>query len=364
MTISLAAATLGMLLIALVAVGGFTVLAQRRLRSIGMLGAQGATVGNVRLVVSANGLATGIVGAVAGLALGLAAWLAYRPRLETSAHHLIGVFQLPWVVILVSMALAVLAAYFAALRPARAIGRIPIVAALAGQPPAPRPARRWAGPVGAGLLIAAFFLIGLASGQATSTSARSGDKSTLFLALVAGLLVLSVGVVLIAPTCLALLAKVSQHAPIVVRLALRDLSRYRVRSGAALGAISLSVLIAVIICVVAAARFGNALDYTGPNLASNELVVYPQDLATTPGATCVDEPGGYSGLDRTQISAMAARPRASPALWVRHHRPASDNRLRAPARGAWAELERPGVRGDTAIAARLRDHPQRSTRTP
>ena len=86
--------------------------------------------------------------------------------------------------------------------------------------------------------------------------------------------------------------QVSQHAPIVVRLALRDLARYRVRSGAALGAISLSVLIAVIICVVAAARFGNALDYTGPNLASNELVVYPQDLATTPSATCVDEPGG------------------------------------------------------------------------
>ena len=37
-TIVLALATLGMLLIALVAVGGFTVLAQRRLRSIGMLG--------------------------------------------------------------------------------------------------------------------------------------------------------------------------------------------------------------------------------------------------------------------------------------------------------------------------------------
>ena len=80
MTISLAAATLGMLLIALVGVGGFTVLAQRRLRSIGMLGAQGATGGNVGLVVSANGFATGVVGAVAGFALGLAAWLAYRPR--------------------------------------------------------------------------------------------------------------------------------------------------------------------------------------------------------------------------------------------------------------------------------------------
>ena len=144
-TISLAAATLGMLLIALVGVGGFTVLAQRRLRSIGMLGAQGATNANVGLVVSANGFATGVVGAVAGFALGLAAWLAYRPRAEASAHHVIGAFQLPWLVIFVSMALAVLAAYLAAVRPARAIARVPIVAALAGRPPAPRQARRWAG---------------------------------------------------------------------------------------------------------------------------------------------------------------------------------------------------------------------------
>ena len=175
-TISLAAATLGMLLIALVGVGGFTVLAQRRLRSIGMLGAQGATNANVGLVVSANGFATGVVGAVAGFALGLAAWLAYRPHAEASAHHVMGAFQLPWLVIFVSMALAVLAAYLAAVRPARAIAQVPIVAALAGRPPAPRQARRWAGPTGVGLLVLAFFLIGLASEQATSTAAEARQQ--------------------------------------------------------------------------------------------------------------------------------------------------------------------------------------------
>src|SRR5262249_50751829 len=159
-TISLAAATLGMLLIALVGVGGFTVLAQRRLRSIGMLGAQGATNAHVGFVVSANGFATGLVGAVAGFALGLAGWLAYRPHAEASAHHVMGAFQLPWLVIIVSMALAVLAAYLAAARPARAIARVPVVAALAGRPPAPRQSRRWAGPARAGLLVPAFFPVG------------------------------------------------------------------------------------------------------------------------------------------------------------------------------------------------------------
>ena len=283
-TITLAASTLGMLLIALVSVGGFTVLAQRRLRSIGMLGAQGATDANIGLVVRANGFATGLVGAVAGFALGLAAWLAYRPRAEASAHHVMGAFQLPWLVITVSMALAVLAASLAAVRPAQAIAQMPIVAALAGRPPAPRPARRWAGPTGIGLLVVAFFLIGLASENATSAAAEQGTKSTLILALLVGLIVLCIGVVLAAPTCLALLARAARRTPIVVRLPLRDLARYRARSGAALGAISLSVLIAVIVCVIAAARFGDVVDWVGPNLASNQLIVYPTQLVLHPGA--------------------------------------------------------------------------------
>ena len=308
-TISLAAATLGMLLIALVSVGGFTVLTQRRLRSIGMLGAQGATDASVRLVVSANGFATGVVGAAVGFALGLAAWLAYRPRAEASAHHVMGAFQLPWLVIFVSMALAVLAAYLAAARPARAIARVPIVAALAGRPPAPRQARRWAGPTGVGLLVLAFFLIGLASQQATSAAAESGSKSTLYLALIVGLIVLCAGVVLVAPVCLALLAIGARRAPIVVRLAVRDLARYRARSGAALGAISLSVLIAAIICVIAAARFGSAVDYVGPNLAADQLAVYPLMAPTTPGAPCLHDPSGCPALTGARLAAMAAQAR-------------------------------------------------------
>ncbi len=162
------------------------------------------------------------------------------------------------------------------------------------------------GPSGLGLLVIAFFLIGLASEQATSTAAESGNKSTLYLALIIGLIVLCVGVVMVAPTCLVMLARAARRAPIVVRLALRDLARYRARSGAALGAISLSVLIAVIICVIAAARFGSAVDYVGPNLASNQLVIYPQEASTTPGASCLHEPSGCPTLTGAQLAVMAA----------------------------------------------------------
>ena len=264
-TIVLALATVGMLLIALVAVGGFTVLAQRRLRSLGMLGALGATDRNIRLVVRANGVLVGVVGALAGAVLGLAVWLAYRPRLESSAHHLIGPFQLPWIVIGPAMALAVVATYFAASRPARSITRIPIVAALSGRPAPPKQVHRSALPGVVLFVIAAALL---------SFSGKSNGNGGGALELVLGIVLLIVAIILLAPFCLVILASLGRRAPIATRLALRDLARYRARSGSALSAISLGVFIAALVCVLTAQRYGNVLDYAGPNVASNQVIVY------------------------------------------------------------------------------------------
>jgi putative ABC transport system permease protein len=269
-TISLAVAILGMVLIALVSVGGFSVLAQRRLRAIGMLAAQGATARHIRLVVRANGAVTGVAGAVAGAVIGLLAWLAYRPVAESSAHHVIGVFQLPWTVIIVSMALAILAALLAAARPAAVISRVPIVAALAGRPPAPRKAGRLVVPVGVAFGVVAFLLLGLAG---AATGQAGGGKPLPELAL--GIVLLAVAVIMLAPTALGAVAWLGRGAPISVRLALSDLSRYRARSGPALAAIALSTLIAVLVCVESAGRLSNPLDYAGPNLTPSQLAIYP-----------------------------------------------------------------------------------------
>ncbi len=64
---------LGLVFIGLVSVAGFSVMAQRRLRALGMLSAIGATERHLRLVMIANGLAVGVVGALAGAVLGFAA---------------------------------------------------------------------------------------------------------------------------------------------------------------------------------------------------------------------------------------------------------------------------------------------------
>ena len=297
-TIVLALATVGMLLIALVSVGGFTVLAQRRLRSLGMLGALGATDRNIRLVVRVNGVLVGIVGALAGAILGLAAWLAYRPSLESSAHHLIGPFQLPWIVIGPAMALAVVATYFAASRPARSITRIPVVAALSGRPAPPKQVHRSALP-GVALFVVAAALLSY-SGK----SANGGGAPELVL----GIVLLIVAILLLAPFCLVIMARLGRRAPIAIRLALRDLARYRARSGSALSAISLGVFIAALVCVLTAQRYGNVLDYAGPNMASNQIIVYTPNGGNGPG------PGPGPGPGGTSPAGTASTPQAQAAV--------------------------------------------------
>lgn len=273
-TIILALATVGMLLIALVSVGGFTVLAQRRLRSLGMLESMGATDRNVRLVLRANGVMVGVVGALVGFVLGLVAWVAYRPHNEQNAHHLIPLFALPWKVIVPAMVLAVVATFFAAGHPARAITRVPVVSALAGRPPPPRQIHRSFIP-GVLALVIGFVFFSLSG---------AGNEGSGVIWLVPGFIALITGIILVSPFFLALLARIGRRAPVAVRLALRDLSRYRARSGSALSAISVGVLIAVVICAVAVARYSNVYDYVGPNLAGNELAVW--------------SPGGQNGNDQ------------------------------------------------------------------
>ncbi|MDX6388964.1 MAG: putative transport system permease protein, partial [Streptosporangiaceae bacterium] len=298
-TIVLALATVGMLLIALVAVGGFTVLAQRRLRSLGMLGALGATDRNIRLVVRANGVVVGVAGALIGAVLGLAVWLAYRPRVQSDAHHVIGVFQLPWAVIGAAIALATAATFFAASRPARAITRVPIVTALSGRPASPKQIHRSAVPGVVLLVIAALSF--WYSGKSLNGGGGMPE-------LVLGFVTLVAAVILLSPLCLTALARFGRPAPVAVRLALRDLSRYRARSGSALAAISLGVLIAVLVAVLSAGRFGsNVLDYAGPNLASDQLIAYTPNGPYGPGGPGNSRASGTVAGSTLRSMAASAR---------------------------------------------------------
>ncbi len=142
--------------------------------------------------------------------------------------------------------------------------RVPVVSALAGRPAPPRQIHRSFVP-GVIALVIGFIMFSL------SGAAGNGGGVVW---LIPGFVALIAGIILVSPFFLALLARVGRKAPIAIRLALRDLSRYRARSGSALSAISVGVLIAVVVCSVAVARYSNVYDYVGPNLASNELAVW------------------------------------------------------------------------------------------
>jgi putative ABC transport system permease protein len=292
-TISIVLVTMAMLLIALVAIAGFTVLAQRRLRAIGMLGALGATDNDIKLVVRANGFFVGLVGAVVGFVVGFVAWLAYRPILESSAHHVVGPFQLPWIVIIVAVVLAVAAAYFASTRPARAMTRISTVSALAGRPAPPKQVGRTALP-GIVCTIGAFILLAYAG----KTGGNGGGMGELVLGFVA----LTVAVVLLSPFLLTWLSRLARHGPLAIRMATRDLARYRARSGSALGAISIGVLIAMVVVIASAARFGNVLDYAGPNVSSTQLLIYTPNGPYGPGGP--GNAGAGAGTPAASLRAM------------------------------------------------------------
>ncbi len=286
-------ATIGLTFIGLLSVAGFTVIAQRRLRALGMIGAIGATDRQVRRVMLANGVAVGVVGATAGVVVGLAAWFALTPAFEQAVGHRYDPFALPWWAVIAGAILAILTALASSWWPARAVARRPIVEALSGRPAPPQPAHRFA-LLGTGLAAAGFVALILAHNVHT-------------VLIVVGILATTAGMLLLAPLGIRALAAFAGRAPVAVRLALRDLARYQARSGAALAAASLAVGIAATITVTAAAQQAHDHTLTGGNLPNNQLIVW----LSNPN----NQSGGGPGLSVAPAGASTAAPQVpNPAV--------------------------------------------------
>jgi putative ABC transport system permease protein len=263
-------ATVALLLIALLAAAGFVVIAHRRLRQLGMLAAIGATEKHVRLMMVANGALIGAVAAVAGAAIGILGWIAAVPSLESALGFRIDRFDVPWWLVAIGMALAVVTATVAAWWPARAVARTSIAGALSGRPTRPRPVHRSAFVAGL-LIVAGVVSLVVAGDLAEDATVRWGN-----VALVAGgTVAIVVGVLFCSPLAIRALAALASRMPVVPRLALRDLVRYQARSGAALAAISLALGIGVATIVGV-----SAAEYTAQkgNLSDRQLLIRAADL--------------------------------------------------------------------------------------
>jgi putative ABC transport system permease protein len=302
-TIVLIVSVIGLVFIGLVATAAFTVMAQRRQRALGMLASLGATEADVRFVLVADGLFAGVVGAVLGAVAALCGWLWYAPHLATATAHTIDPFNLPWAAVAIGLLLAVATSVTAAVWPGRSVSKVPVVAAISGRVEAPQLVRRSLRP-GFVFLAAGLFVLYFSGGAG---GGGGGGYLT-----IAGLLCCEVASALLAPFLVDRLARLAWRVPLASRLALRDLARYRSRSGAALAAVSFAVFIATVAIILASVRFDDALDYVAPNMASNQLLLY------NPGNDpSQDQPGQF-----TTAAALAATRRRVDALAAQLHAPA------------------------------------------
>ncbi len=187
-----------------------------------------------------NGAVVGTIAALVGTIAGLALWLVFAPTLESAVDHRIDRLSLPWGLIAMAVLLAVVGATAAAWWPGRTVARLPVVLALSGRPPKPRPARHSA--------IAAAALIAVGIG-CLALSDRTDRRSSS-----PGSWRRSSAACSSARWRSASSPRVAGRVSIAPRLALRDLARYQARSGAALAAVTLALGIAATVVVIASAE--------------------------------------------------------------------------------------------------------------
>jgi putative ABC transport system permease protein len=310
-------ATVFLLLASLVAAAGFAVVAQRRLRQLGMLAAVGATEKQVRLVLLANGAVVGAIAALVGTAAGLAAWVAFAPTLESALDHRVDRLSLPWWLIATTILLAVFGATAAAWWPGRAASRLPVVIALSGRPPRPGRARHSA--------IAAAALIAVGVG-CLALSDREKE-----LLIVAGIVATILGGLLLGPLAIRIFSRLAGRVPVAPRLALRDLARYQARSGAALAAVTLSLGIAAAVVVVASAEAA-AQAAEPPTLSDRQIRVHL---------------GPSEARELTPVDAAGELPRLSASVGLLAAE--LDRATTVPLRKAMQPGAPPGVIGDTRV---------------
>jgi putative ABC transport system permease protein len=293
---ALAASAVVLLLVCLIAASGFAVVAQRRLRQLGMLAATGATRRQLRLVVVANGAVVGVISAIGGALAGLAVWIGIAPRLEAVAGQRMGRFDVPLPHVGLAVLLAVGAATAAAWWPARTMARVAVTRALSGRPPEPLRTRR--------SMVLATLLV--AGGVASLVAGIDATKDEADAALVIfGALAIPLGMALFCPLVIRAVAPVAGRLPIAARLALRDLARYQARAGAALAAISLGIGLAVAIVIAAAAAEYRPDD---GNLSDQQLMLRIDESnevgtpVSVPGQAPPDVPELASAVNRIAVA--------------------------------------------------------------
>lgn len=261
----LALTTIVMLLVALVASASFTAIGHRRLRQLGMFAVTGATPRHIRLVMIFNGAILGVAAGISGVVLGMIGFAVAAPFLESSANHRISSLDVPLWVLIAVVVLSTATATAAAWWPARMLSKLSIMMALRARSPQPKAAHRSAL---FGLILCAAGITALANADIGVVHHSRNDTRPYLV--VFGVLANVVGVLLSSPLLVRLLGRIGSRAPIGMRIAFRDLSRYQARSAAAVASIALALGVSMAIIVVSATQSVGA---DSGNLSGKQMLI-------------------------------------------------------------------------------------------
>ncbi|SCF29864.1 FtsX-like permease family protein [Micromonospora chokoriensis] len=263
-------AGLGLLEVVLLVGPAFAVGVRRRRRDLALVAVAGGDAAQLRRVVLADGVVLGVLGAAAGLVVGVGAAFAGRPLMEEYVFGVrFGGYRC-WPAALVLLgAVAVLAGVLAASAPAWAAARQDVSAGLAGRRTPPVSPARW-------------LVVGLALVVGGAGLAAYGSSRTSPAVILTGLILGELGLVACTPTLIGALARLGRLLPLAPRIAVRDASRNR--------ASAVPAICAVMAAVASSVALGGYLTSDGvrdarayqPMLPTGHMLVYQNGSGQQP----------------------------------------------------------------------------------
>jgi putative ABC transport system permease protein len=264
----------GLAVAGLVAAAAFAVSNRRHLRELGLLSAAGARPQHLVRVMAVEGVMLGVLGALAGLATGLASVVALNPHLDRLADHVTGGPRISTVDAAAVVGFGVVAAALAAWASARTAYWLPTLAALAGRRPWGRVPRHVPA-IGAGLAGGGIGLIAWVGGLSFGPD--------LWWMSLAGTVAVVLGATALTPWVVSGLEPLSRRLRGPSRLALRSLARQRIRAAAVVAAVMAAGSLAV---------GGSTALLGGEALGAADAVLVPRDQVVVSSSRYSEALGG------------------------------------------------------------------------
>ena len=263
---------LAVLEVVLLAGATFAVGARRQRRDLALVAAAGGDERHVRNIVLSGGLVLGVVGAIVGVAGGVIAGRLVLPVAQGLADADAGHFDIRPIELLAIVLIGIGTGLLAAVLPARTASRDDVVAALTGRRGSVATARRVPA-VGLGMIV----LGALAAAYAAHPPAR-------FTLVLAGAVIAEVGFVICAPAVVGAVGRTAGALPLTMRLAVRDASRHRGRTGPAVAAVLAAVAgsVAVSAWITSQLAYDRSTYQPQLRIGQSAVQVYPDPARPTP----------------------------------------------------------------------------------